>query len=67
MIPKVTNLSAQGIELHQVEYDKIQKDDPRIGSYKCFEETFFPSLYKYKDKFLNDISYDLLVHVVNRI
>ena len=27
-----------------------------------FLKTFHPFLYKYKDKFLNDIAYDRLVH-----
>ena len=65
MTPKVKTLRDQAIELHKFKYDKIQNGDPIIVSDKLFEETFRPLLYKYKDKLLNRISYDLLVCGIN--
>ena len=67
MTPKGKNLCDQVIELQKLKYDKTQKGKPRRGSDKLFEETFSSLFYTYKDKLLNDIAYDLLVHIINKI
>ena len=67
LTPKQQTLRAQVIELHKWKYDKIEKGEPRRRYDKWFEGKFCPFFYKYKDKFLNYIAYELLLRGINRM
>ena len=67
LTPKGKTLRAQVIELQKFKYDKIQKGEPRKNQINGLKGKNIPFFYKYKDKFLNDIEYDIIVYGINRM
>ena len=55
------------LEFSSFYYDKVKIGKPQRGSDKWFEKVLRPFYYKHKDKFLDDIIYQILVHGINRI
>ena len=55
------------VELIQFKYDSTKDNEPARGTYRWFETTLRDFYYNNKDKFQNDIIYDILVNSMNRI